>query len=79
MTQNRKTKIIQSLKEGNLIHRSWIGSNRSGRLSYYLEGINLLREKEVEELRKDNIVDVVKGSSSAFMPYKIKICSKAGL
>lgn len=63
----RKNLIIQSLMKGNKIIRLWKGPSSNGRLSHQLDGIKNLREKEVDELRKEKLVVPEKGVG-AFRP-----------
>jgi hypothetical protein len=73
MTKERKEKIISSLKAGNTIRRYWQGGNTYGYLSHRLEGVKNLKEKEVEELRKENLLETFRDSYGVtFPPMRIK-------
>ena len=76
MSPKRKQSILDSLQAGNSIRRSWKGANFSGYLSHRLHGIKRLRESEVEQLRKEGIIEVIQrseaGYSFPFAPYRLK-------
>lgn len=57
MTPKRYEAILASLREGNGIHRHWVG-DVGGRLKHRLEGIRNLKESEFEELRRDMVIRV---------------------
>jgi len=75
MKQEKKDKIIEIMKTGELIHRFWKGTNRSGYISHSLKGINRLTETEVKELRAEGIVEADKDGykGGGFYNYKLKI------
>ena len=76
MSPKRRQAIFDSLQAGNSIRRSWKGANFSGYLSHRLHGIKRLRESEVEQLRKEGIIEVIQmnepGYSFPFAPYRLK-------
>lgn len=54
-------KIIRHMLEtGQQIHRSWHGSNYSGYLKHWINGLGTVRSNYVEELRKAKLVVAVK-------------------
>ena len=74
MTEERKNKIIQSLKNGNTISTRWVGSWSNGRLSYSLKDIKVLRESEIQELKRSCIIEPIKNRRSLYSEYKL--CEK---
>lgn len=64
MKPQRREKILASLCAGNEIQRVWSGTRRRGHLSHRLEGVNNLRESEVEALKNDGLIQLA-GKSSA--------------
>ena len=77
MTNERREKILNSLREGNSIRRHWKGANLSGYLSHNLEGVKRLRENEVEELKKEGLLEIDK-SKLYFTSFKSYILKVAG-
>lgn len=73
MSPARKNRIMESLKAGNFIQRYWNGANSSGYLMHKLEGVRVLRESEVEELRKAGVPEIVPRieSNATFRPLRL--------
>jgi hypothetical protein len=77
LSEKRREAILASLRSGNWIFRRWSGTNRAGYLMHSLEGINNLRETEVDELRNGGIIrpmsrDDVSSSGKAYRNFSFK-------
>lgn len=58
LSEKRKEKILAAMAGGEPIHRQWRGSDTSGYLTHWIEGVGTIKESECDQLRREGLVEV---------------------